>query len=436
MNRLDFLRIAIWAIPLGLTYLLIVWRGPTRRLLTATLLGLAWNLWALLAANVLAVQMGWWTFSSDLPAFMGVSVELWAGWSLLWGAVAPLAGFRQPIFLTLVGFLWLDLIVMPSLESLVLLSDSWLFGELIALSIGLVPGLLLFPWTFADTNLGGRAWLQVICAGGIFLWLVPAIAFEFSGAWDQILNLPLWRLSLVAQILLLSAALGVRAVIEFVTRGRGTPLPYDPPRRLVSSGPYSYVRNPMQVSVVLAFLGAAATLWNPWLLGATVVAAAYGVGLAEWHENLELSGRFGASWEVYRARVRPWVPTFRPTVTNESALLVAYSCETCSSIGRWFKARHPIGLKISPAEDSVDWGLRRVTYLPAEGPPSRGVAAIARGLEHIHLGWAVVGWLLDLPVIKQFAQLIADAFGPTPRSVSGLPYDRAACDVHGSQATT
>ena len=79
-------------------------------------------------------------------------------------------------------------------------------------------------------------------------------------------------------------------------------------------------------------------------------------------------------------------------------------------------------------------GVRRVTYLPVEGPNSLGVAAIARALEHIHLGWAIIGWSLALPGVVHFAQLLADVFGPAPHTVAGLPYDQAACDVHPSKA--
>lgn len=429
MNRLDILRTIIWVIPLGLTYLLILVRRPTRRLLTATLLGLVWNLWAVLAVNVLATEWGLWKFSSELPAFMGMPVELWAGWVLLWGAVAPLAAFRLSVPLTMIGFLWLDLIVMPSLDPYAVLNSSWPLGEVIALMVAFLPGLLVFRWTLAATNLRERASLQVICAGGILLWLVPSIALELDGGWDQVLHLPIWRLSLVAQLLLIVAVLGVRAVMEFVQRGNGTPLPYDPPRRLVSSGPYSYVRNPMQLSMVLVFVVAAMTLWNPWLLGAAAVAAIYGAGLADWHENLELEERFGESWMSYRARVRPWLPTLRPTVAEEATLLVAFSCQTCSSVGRWFVARHPIGLKVAPAENSVDPGLRRVTYLSADGRPARGIAAIARSLEHIHIGWAIAGWVLAMPLVSHFAQLVVDVFGPTPQRVAGLPYDASACAI-------
>lgn len=444
MNRSDLLRTLTWAVPLGLTYLLILYRRPTRRLLTATLLGLLWNLWAVLAVNVLAMEWGLWGFSSGLPAFMGMPIELWAGWVLLWGAVAPLVALRQSVTVTVIGFLWLDLIVMPSLDPLVVLNTPWLLGETVALAVAFLPGLLLFRRTLAGTNLRERASLQVICAGGILFWSVPSMAFEPNGGWDRVLGLPGWRLSLALQLVFLAAVIGVRAVMEFVQRGEGTPLPYDPPRRVVSSGPYSYVRNPMQLSMVLVFLVAGVTLWDPWLLVAAAVAAVYGAGLAEWHENLELGERFGESWMSYRARVRPWLPTLHPIVPKEATLLVAFSCQTCSSVGRWFLARQPIGLRIAPAEESTDSGLRRVTYVSADGRRARGIAAIARSLEHIHIGWAMVGWVLAMPLVSHSAQLVADVFGPAPHRVAGRPYDGSSCAIdprpsrderHGLDAT-
>jgi protein-S-isoprenylcysteine O-methyltransferase Ste14 len=356
------------------------------------------------------------------------------GWVVLWGAVVPLMGFRRPLVLSVIGFLWFDMIVMPLLEPLVVLESSWLLGELVAVAVCLLPGLLLFRWTVGRTNLLGRAALQIVCSAGLFLWLVPSIAFQPNGGWGTVLDLPTWRLTLIAQLLFVCASLGVRAVIEFAYRGRGTPLPYDPPDRFVTSGPYAYVRNPMQLSMVVVFAAAAVALWDPWLLAATFIALVYGAGLAEWHEDLELSARYGEAWTSYRSAVRPWLPRARPRISTEATLLVAYSCQTCSSIGRWFRVRQPIGLTIAPAEDSSDVGVRRVTYLPAEGPPSLGVAAIARALEHIHLGWTIVGWVLASPGVVHLAQLLADVFGPTPHVVAGLPYDRAACDVHPSRA--
>jgi protein-S-isoprenylcysteine O-methyltransferase Ste14 len=44
---------------------------------------------------------------------------------------------------------------------------------------------------------------------------------------------------------------------EFTFRGKGTPAPIDPPRMLVSKGPYRWTRNPMYVAVLSTILGEA-----------------------------------------------------------------------------------------------------------------------------------------------------------------------------------
>ena len=55
------------------------------------------------------------------------------------------------------------------------------------------------------------------------------------------------------------------------------------------------------------------------------------------------------------------------------------------------------------------------------------MAALARALEHLHLGWALVGCLLRLPVINPGAQLLVDAVGGGPRLIRrGSP---RACTV-------
>jgi hypothetical protein len=140
------------------------------------------------------------------------------------------------------------------------------------------------------------------------------------------------------------------------------------------------------------------------------------------------SHRFGQTLKSYRRGSRPWSFTLRPVVSEEATLLIAYSCRACSSVGRWFVARHPVGLRIAPAEDSSDPELLRATYLPAHGNPSRGVVAIGHALAHIHIGWAIAGWVLTLPVLSHIAQIVVDVLGPGPRKVSGLPYDACALD--------
>ena len=52
---------------------------------------------------------------------------------------------------------------------------------------------------------------------------------------------------------------GVAALLwcfwDFLVKGRGTPAPIDPPKELVISGLYKYVRNPMYVGVLLVIIG-------------------------------------------------------------------------------------------------------------------------------------------------------------------------------------
>jgi hypothetical protein len=76
---------------------------------------------------------------------------------------------------------------------------------------------------------------------------------------------------------------------------------------------------------------------------------------------------------------------------------------------------------IRPAERHPSRALTRIAYEPVDGTrTSTGVEAIARALEHVHLGWASVGGLLRLPAVRPIAQLLVDASGGGPRPIPGL----------------
>ena len=78
-------------------------------------------------------------------------------------------------------------------------------------------------------------------------------------------------MSLWFQALMLPGVLGLCAVQEFVKRGGGTPIPYDPPCKLVTSGPYAYLRNPMQVSAMLVLLLLGIILRSYWVAAAGIM---------------------------------------------------------------------------------------------------------------------------------------------------------------------
>jgi hypothetical protein len=70
------------------------------------------------------------------------------------------------------------------------------------------------------------------------------------------------------------------------------------------------------------------------------------------------------------------------------------------------------------AEEHPSKDLRRITYERGDGTHAlTGVAAVARALEHLHLGWALVGFALRLPGVNQIVQLLVDASGGEARQV-------------------
>jgi protein-S-isoprenylcysteine O-methyltransferase Ste14 len=93
-----------------------------------------------------------------------------------------------------------------------------------------------------------------------------------------------------------------------VTHGRGTPLPSVTARRLVTSGPYSFVRNPMAVAGILQGL-AVGLILGSWLVVAYALTGSIVWNtLARPYEEADLRERFGEEFEAYRRRVRCWIP--------------------------------------------------------------------------------------------------------------------------------
>jgi protein-S-isoprenylcysteine O-methyltransferase Ste14 len=95
-------------------------------------------------------------------------------------------------------------------------------------------------------------------------------------------------------------------------RGKGTPLPLDPPKRLVVEGPYRVVRNPMYWAVASVMLGEAAVFHSlaltEWAMGFFAVAA-----LFVWvYEEPALQKTFGDEYDAYRRSVPRWLPRLRP----------------------------------------------------------------------------------------------------------------------------
>jgi protein-S-isoprenylcysteine O-methyltransferase Ste14 len=95
---------------------------------------------------------------------------------------------------------------------------------------------------------------------------------------------------------------------EFVVSGRGTPAPYDPPKKLVTMGLYRFVRNPMYIALVTVLAGEALFFGSRslWIYAAFAWLAFHLRVLL--FEEPRLRELFGAEYEAYRAAVPRWIP--------------------------------------------------------------------------------------------------------------------------------
>ncbi len=115
-----------------------------------------------------------------------------------------------------------------------------------------------------------------------------------------------------ALIVVIGAAALVECFARFATTGRGTPAPVAPPKELVASGFYRYVRNPMYVAVVAVIVGQALLFGNVVLLEyAAIVWLLFHLFVLAYEEPT-LRRQFGPSYDVYRTHVRRWWPRLRP----------------------------------------------------------------------------------------------------------------------------
>jgi protein-S-isoprenylcysteine O-methyltransferase Ste14 len=353
IDRYLLVRAASLYITVMLTIGVYAWRRPSTRDVSGAVLATLWNLPTLLALHLAAARLGWWRFDADGGLLLGMPVDLYLSWAWIWGAAVALAMPRAPLFIVVMTALAVDLVLMPAASPVLQLGPAWLTGEAAGVIAALGPGQLLARWTSRQERLGARVALQALAFGGLVFFVLPAVAIEGSGGhFSSPLDRPTWQLSVILQILAAPAVLGLTAVQEFATRGFGTPVPFDPPKRLVTTGVYAYVRNPMQLSAVVLLLLLGLALQNLWVSAAGVMAHGYSMGFAGRDEDDDLRRRFGDRWTAYRLDVPRWIPRLRPWHAPDdppARLYVAETCGVCRGVRRWLEQREPHHLEIVPA---------------------------------------------------------------------------------------
>ena len=152
-----------------------------------------------------------------------------------------------------------------------------------------------------------------LALGGTFGCLLPYLL----GEWHFHQPLPYWAVAQAAGGLLICAGLVpiVQAFAEFI-KADGTPVPAAPPPRLVVSGFYRYVRNPIYVGFLGILLGEVLLFGSLGLVEYTIVAWCIGAAGARFYEEPTLARKFGAEYQAYRRAVPAWVPRLHPWMPN------------------------------------------------------------------------------------------------------------------------
>ncbi|HEY3056392.1 MAG TPA: isoprenylcysteine carboxylmethyltransferase family protein [Thermoanaerobaculia bacterium] len=149
----------------------------------------------------------------------------------------------------------------------------------------------------------------------IWTWFVPR--WIAGGKLNPEVNLPAIVLMSIGGLIVL------RCVFDFAWRGLGTPAPFDPPRNLVVTGLYRWVRNPMYVGMGIFLIGEALLLPSirQEMLIMVIILWVVVTLFIVVYEEPTLRRMFGDDYDRYCRNVRRWLPRLTP-FDNETTAAV------------------------------------------------------------------------------------------------------------------
>lgn len=164
---------------------------------------------------------------------------------------------------------------------------------------------------------GGRKTRRLLTPiGAVVFWVFTGAFVAVSMVTDRWLGLP-WPLpggpTWIIAVLLIVVGVGVTAwsALHFL-KVKGTPVPFNPPPKLVSTGPYRFARNPMLTGVFLLLFGTGFAIKSLSLL---VFFAPLYILANVWElkeiEEPELVKRIGEDYVAYRRRTPMFIPGMR-----------------------------------------------------------------------------------------------------------------------------
>ena len=132
---------------------------------------------------------------------------------------------------------------------------------------------------------------------------------------DFILRSPLF---LSIGIITISAGLFliVKSITDIKTKGDGTLAPWSPTKKLVVTGLYRYVRNPMIVGVFIALIGESICTESKKIFIWAIIFFIINNIFFFFFEEPNLAKNFGEEYRKYKNEVPRWIPKFNPRKTQ------------------------------------------------------------------------------------------------------------------------
>ncbi len=201
--------------------------------------------------------------------------------------------------------------------------EAWMASALMTCMSGLTLALATIigykdgdePSFFRPLHMGkgnalGWTAIQIVIFWSVFLWILPKGIIEAEGHLGWLSYAFPYQLAVSVTLFAVASAIGMWSGVTMAFAGEATPLPSAMPKRLVMTGPYRWLRNPMAAAGILQ--GFSVGLAHGSLC--TMIYALLGAGV--WHflvrpvEEADLKQRFGVEYEGYRSRVGLWIPSF------------------------------------------------------------------------------------------------------------------------------
>lgn len=439
------------------------WLRPDARALRAGTLAVVVQLGVGTALDIVCVRLGAWSYR-DMPLLVaGVPADLHLDWALLWGFGLVWLADRWPgrrargraQLAFLLGCVALTVCFDAAIHRWMLFIEhaaSWWWA---ADAVFLTAALGLTLWMHRSTGSGDartcglgrlpplsprvRALLLASTFVAFFFVVLPGWIVDAAEHFGVAARAPAWPW--VAGLLAgYGGVLLLWGLHEFAVVGRGTPVPWDPPRRLVTTGPYAFTANPMQTGGVLLALACAAAC-PTWVgLVYALDVALVVVVVFRPAERRQLAERFGSDAATWAANVRPFVwrrLPWRPLDTPPAAVFYDAGCGPCRSWVGWMaRFDETEALRFAPlhgalADELLPSGSRAASgralalWEPGlHGAPARittGGEAVLRLVARLPFPLCTLGALSAVPGLAGLVELVYRVVARLrPRAACGL----------------